>query len=100
MFGGLGMGDGGGSLPVLRVFGSPARTHFGRFFEVANRRLVGIGGREFDVAVEAYAQYGKGRHPAALNTGDCFAYACARANRATLLFTGEEFAKIDIPAAR
>ncbi|WP_428536969.1 type II toxin-antitoxin system VapC family toxin [Rhodopila sp.] len=77
-----------------------ARTHVGRFVEAANLRFVGIGEREFDVAAEAYAQYGKGRHPAALNMGDCFAYACARVNRATLLFKGEDFAKTDVQVAR
>ena len=76
-----------------------ARTHVGRFVEAANLRFVGIGEREFDVAAEAYAQYGKGRHPAALNMGDCFAFACARTNRAKLLFKGEDFAKTDIAAA-
>ena len=43
---------------------------------------------------------GKGRHPAALNMGDCYAYACAKANRAALLFKGEDFTKTDITQAR
>ena len=54
-----------------------ARTHVRRFLETGNFQLVGIGEREFDLAVDAYAEYGKGRHPAALNLGDCYAYACA-----------------------
>ena len=48
----------------------------------------------------AYAEFGKGRHPAALNMSDCFAYACAKANRAALLFNGNDFTKTDIRAAR
>lgn len=40
--------------------------------------------------------YGKGRHPAALNMGDCFAYACAQAHRARLLYKGEDFARTDL----
>jgi len=60
---------------------------------------VPIGEREAEIAAEAYATYGKGRHPAALNMGDCFAYACARANNAKLLFKGDDFAKTDIAAA-
>ena len=49
----------------------------------------------------AYAQFGKGKHPAALNMGDCFAYACARANNARLLFKGADFSRSDIePAMR
>jgi ribonuclease VapC len=76
-----------------------ARTHVRRFLEAGNLQFVGIGEREFEIAAEAYAQYGKGRHPAALNMGDCFAYACARVNRAKLLFKGEDFTKTDIPSA-
>ena len=76
-----------------------ARTHVRRFLEAGNMQFVGIGEREFEIAAEAYAQYGKGRHPAALNMGDCFAYACARVNRAKLLFKGEDFTKTDIPSA-
>ena len=45
------------------------------------------------LAIDAYARCGKERHRAALNMGDCFAYACARANYATLLFRGEDFPK-------
>lgn len=77
-----------------------ARTHVRRFIEAGNLQFVGIGEREFEIATEAYAQYGKGRHPAGLNLGDCFAYACARENRAKLLFKGEDFTKTDIPPAR
>jgi ribonuclease VapC len=75
-----------------------ARMHVGRFLEAGAFRLVAIGERELELAADAYAQYGKGRHPAALNMGDCFAYACARANRARLLFKGDDFAKTDIAA--
>ena len=83
------------------IFSVPAaRTHVHRFLNAANLQFVGIGEREFALASDAYAEYGKGRHPAALNMGDCFAYACARANRAKLLFKGEDFSKTDIESAR
>jgi len=77
-----------------------ARTHVRRFLEAGNMQFVSLGEREFEIATDAYAQYGKGRHPAALNTGDCYAYACAKVNRAKLLFTGEAFTKTDITSAR
>lgn len=67
--------------------------------ELFGLRVVGLGEREYDLALEAYAQFGKGRHPAALNMGDCFAYACAKANRAALLFKGDDFSKTDIRIA-
>jgi ribonuclease VapC len=73
-----------------------ARDHVRRFLEAGGFQFVGIGEREFEIAVDAYAEYGKGRHPAALNMGDCYAYACAKANQAKLLFKGEDFIKTDI----
>ncbi len=73
-----------------------ARVQVGRFLETADFRFVPIGETESDIALDAYAQFGKGRHPAALNMGDCFAYACAKYNKAKLLFKGEDFKKTDI----
>lgn len=49
-----------------------------------------------ELAADAYARFGKGRHPAALNFGDCFAYALARALDAPLLFKGTDFPRTDI----
>lgn len=50
-------------------------------------------------AVDAYQRYGKGRHPAALNFGDCFAYACARQLDVPLLYKGDDFSQTDIETA-
>ncbi len=58
--------------------------------------LAPIGPSESSIAVEAFTRYGKGRHDAKLNMGDCFAYACARTNNATLLYKGEDFARTDL----
>jgi ribonuclease VapC len=52
------------------------------------------------VALAAFNRYGKGRHPAALNLGDCLTYAVARVAGMPLLFTGEDFSKTDIPRAK
>jgi ribonuclease VapC len=51
------------------------------------------------VADDAFVRYGKGRHPAALNYGDCMAYASARLAGMPLLFTGNDFARTDIAPA-
>ncbi|MGH8676014.1 MAG: type II toxin-antitoxin system VapC family toxin [Burkholderiales bacterium] len=51
------------------------------------------------IARQAFADFGKGRHPAALNYGDCFSYALAKATGEPLLFKGADFKKTDIPAA-
>ena len=79
---------------------------------VADRRNVGaevagiIDGLGFDIVTVtpaaarriagAYAQWGKGMHPAALNFGDCFAYEVAREHACRLLFVGGDFARTDI----
>lgn len=55
--------------------------------------------RHWSVAAEAFIRYGKGRHPAALNYGDCMTYATARLADHPLLFTGEDFARTDLAAA-
>ena len=48
------------------------------------------------LAVGCFERYGKGRHRAQLNFGDCLSYACAKANAAFLLFKGDDFAKTDV----
>ncbi|MEN3111176.1 type II toxin-antitoxin system VapC family toxin [Uliginosibacterium paludis] len=50
-------------------------------------------------AFAAWQRYGKGRHPAGLNFGDCFAYALARQSGEPLLFKGEDFGQTDVVAA-
>ncbi len=51
------------------------------------------------IAREAYRDFGKGRHRAGLNLGDCFAYALAKEKGETLLFKGDDFCQTDIEAA-
>lgn len=58
--------------------------------------MVPIGEAEARIASEAHRRYGKGRHDAKLNMGDCFAYACARTNNAALLYKGDDFARTDL----
>jgi ribonuclease VapC len=52
------------------------------------------------LARQAFIQYGRGRHPARLNFGDCFAYALAKARNDSLLFKGDDFNHTDIVPAR
>ena len=52
-----------------------------------------------EMAKAAFAQYGKGRHPAALNFGDCCAYALAKSMNLPLLYKGNDFAQTDITSA-
>ena len=50
-----------------------------------------------EIARQAWRRYGKGRHPAGLNYGDCFTYALAAQRRLPLLFRGDDFAQTDVP---
>lgn len=70
-----------------------------RFLADADIRLVDIGEAESREALAALRRFGKGRHPARLNMGDCFAYACARTHGVPLLYKGDDFPKTDIEAA-
>jgi ribonuclease VapC len=82
---------------------------------VANRRYEGVGAQSLDIVLHrlqvevvpvtleqaelaraAYHQFGKGRHPARLNYGDCFSYALARAVGEPLLFIGNDFGRTDV----
>jgi ribonuclease VapC len=61
--------------------------------------IVPFGEAEWRLAVDAFARFGRGRHPAALNFGDCLAYATAAARRDSLLFVGDDFTQTDIVPA-
>jgi ribonuclease VapC len=90
-----------GLTHAYRFPAQQARDRVHLFLAALGFRIVAIGQREFDLAVEAYARFGRGRHPAELNMGDCYAYACAKANHASLLFKDDDFGETDIePAMR
>ncbi len=61
--------------------------------------LVAVDAEQARVARNGYSRFGKGRHPAALNFGDCFSYALARVRGEALLFKGTDFSRTDVPAA-
>ena len=54
-------------------------------------------GNHWTASVDAFLRYGKGRHPAALNLGDCFTYAVAQLTGEPLLCLGNDFAQTDLP---
>ncbi len=55
---------------------------------------------QLTVARQAHRVFGKGRHPAGLNFGDCFAYALSKLSGEPLLFKGEDFARTDVAAVQ
>lgn len=58
--------------------------------------VVPVDQEQAEIARIAWRRYGKGRHPAGLNYGDCFAYALAVATGSPLLFKGDDFARTDV----
>ena len=70
-----------------------------RLRERLDIELVPVTLDQMRVAQRAWRKFGKGNDPAALNYGDCFAYALASVSAEPLLFKGDDFAQTDIPPA-
>jgi ribonuclease VapC len=62
-------------------------------------QVVPFGREHISAFFAAYLHYGKGRHPARLNMGDCFTYATAKVAGMPVLFTGDDFSRTDLEAA-
>ena len=77
--------------------GPSGQTLLGRFAQAYELAILPCEADHWTVAVQAFLQYGKGRHPAALNFGDCLTYATAHIAGEPLLCLGEDFAKTDLP---
>jgi ribonuclease VapC len=70
-----------------------------RFLQEARLVVVPFGEEHWRTAVEGYGRFGRGRHPAGLNFGDCLTYATARLAGQPLLCVGDDFAKTDLKLA-
>lgn len=75
------------------------RERLERFFALTGADIVAVTPQQATLAVGAFRSYGKGRHPAGLNIGDCFSYALASATGHSLLFKGNDFVQTDIRSA-
>jgi ribonuclease VapC len=76
------------------------RADLDRFLHEAAIEIVPVTADQSQIACEAFRRFGRGRHPAALNIGDVFAYALAKVTGEPLLFKGDDFARTDIANAR
>jgi ribonuclease VapC len=76
-----------------------ASRRFDDFFRETEIVIEPVTLRQARIAREAYRDFGKGRHRAGLNFGDCFAYALAKEKGEPLLFKGDDFRHTDIEAA-
>jgi ribonuclease VapC len=70
-----------------------------RFLEQTQAEIMPIDAEIGRGALRAFERFGRGQHPARLNMGDCFAYACSRALDVPLLFKGDDFGQTDITPA-
>lgn len=90
------------TVSVARILGLPldeTTKAVEDYLELMSIETLAVPPEAAAVAIDAFGRFGKGRHPADLNFGDCFAYACARHYRVPLLFKGNDFPQTDIEAA-
>lgn len=86
-------------LVVTARGGEPAVVLLHRFLELFGISTVPFGAEHWQEAVAAYQAYGKGRHPAALNFGDCLTYATAALSGLPLLCVGNDLSATDLQLA-
>jgi len=87
------------SILVQRQLGSEGSRQMDFLLRTAGIQIEPVSVEQAEIARQAYLDYGKGRHPAGLNFGDCFSYALAKDRREVLLFKGNDFSKTDIQVA-
>lgn len=87
------------SMVIESRHGAEGLRDLDLFLERAGVRLVAVDVEQGKVARRAFSRFGKGRHPAGLNYGDCFAYALASVRGERLLFKGEDFSLTDVTPA-
>lgn len=85
------------SIVVESRFGAEGIRDLDLFIERASLEIASVDAEQAHVARRAFSRFGKGRHQAGLNYGDCFAYALASVLGEPLLYKGEDFRQTDIP---
>ena len=84
------------SMVLEPRYGEDAVHDLDLYIAKAGIAIAPVDVEQAEIAREAFRRYGKGRHPAGLNFGDCFAYALAQARGEPLLFKGDDFARTDV----
>ena len=87
------------SLVLMGRYGGAGDAELDRFLRAIGAEVVPVGEDQVRLARDAALHYGRGRHPAGLNYGDCFSYALAVAVGEPLLFVGSDFAQTDLTRA-
>lgn len=86
------------SIVIETRFGAEGLRDLDHFLAIAGIERVAVDLHQVELARRAFSQYGKGRHPAGLNFGDCFAYALAKNLAEPILFKGRDFSQTDLEA--
>jgi ribonuclease VapC len=84
------------SIVIESRFGGEGLRDLDQFVDRAGIELIEVDFDQAQAGRRAFIRFGKGRHPAGLNFGDCFAYALAMVRGEPLLFKGADFAKTDV----
>jgi ribonuclease VapC len=84
------------TLVIESRYGAAGSTLLDLLIAKAGIRVEPVTVQQADVAREAWRRYGKGRHAAGLNYGDCFSYALAQVTGEPLLFKGQDFPQTDV----
>ena len=87
------------ALVLSARLGRAGKTLLARFLQEAEIEVVEFAADHWTVAADAFVAYGKGRHPAGLNFGDCMTYAVAKLAEEPLLCLGDDFAATDLELA-
>jgi len=87
------------AMVLTTRLGQDARPMLSAFLRRIEAEVIAFDQEHLDAATVAFIRYGRGRHTAGLNFGDCMSYAVASVAGLPLLFTGEDFARTDIEAA-
>lgn len=84
------------AMVIESRFGDAGGAELDLWLHRTGAEIVAVSAEHADQARRAWRRYGKGRHPAGLNYGDCFSYALAKLTGEPLLFKGDDFSKTDI----
>ncbi|MGH8133019.1 MAG: type II toxin-antitoxin system VapC family toxin [Steroidobacteraceae bacterium] len=87
------------ALVIESRYGAAGGRELDLFIAKASLSIEAVTPQQAEIAREAWRRYGKGRHSAGLNFGDCFSYALAKATGEALLFKGDDFTHTDVTAA-
>ena len=84
------------SMVLLGRYGEAGDPQLDRLLRGIGAEVVPVGDEQVALARDAALRFGRGRHPAALNFGNCFSYALSVARGEPLLFVGDDFSKTDV----